>query len=66
LRLDGFAAKVFQHEYDHLQGLENIRKPDAILKNFDTEADLVNFMKTVHKTDATSYIKPKSKSNSKL
>jgi peptide deformylase len=28
--LDGFAAKVFQHEYDHLQGIENIEKCRAL------------------------------------
>lgn len=56
--LEGFAAKVFQHEYDHLQGIENIDRSDAIVKSFDTKEELFHYMQAVKKEDATRYKKP--------
>lgn len=53
--LEGFAAKVFQHEYDHLQGIENIYRKDALIKDFDSKEGLVNFMVEVKKEDAKRY-----------
>lgn len=55
--LDGFAARVFQHEYDHLQGLENIDREDAIVKSFATKEEMMNFMLQVRKEDSGSYKK---------
>lgn len=57
-KLEGFAAKVFQHEYDHLQGIENVKKADAQLKSFSTSLELEEFMKQIKQTDAVSYLKP--------
>ena len=37
--LEGFSAKVFQHEYDHLQGMVNINRPEAIVKSFVNKND---------------------------
>ncbi len=56
--LEGFAATVFQHEYDHLQGIENIDREDADVRAFDTREDLFKYMQEVKKTDAKRYKKP--------
>lgn len=56
--LEGFAAKVFQHEYDHLQGIENIDREDAIVQSFDTEENMLNFMEQVKQEDSMRYKKP--------
>jgi len=53
--LEGFAAKVFQHEVDHLQGIVNIQRKDAIVKVFDSEEDFLIFMENVKHQDAKSY-----------
>ena len=57
--LDGFAAKVFQHEYDHLQGIVNIDRKDALVKSFDSQESMKNFMDEVKRADAANYKKPK-------
>ena len=57
-QLTGFAAKVFQHEYDHLQGIVCMRKDQAKIKSFPTLAELKNFMVTVKKEDSFTYLKP--------
>lgn len=56
--LDGFAAKVFQHEYDHLQGVECINHPQAVVKNFSSKGEMDSFLQAVKKEDAQRYIKP--------
>ena len=56
--LEGFAAKVFQHEYDHLQGIENIDREDAVVKDFSTKEEMLDFMKQVKKEDSVRYKKP--------
>lgn len=56
--LEGFAAKVFQHEYDHLQGIENIDREDAIVQSFDTKENMLNFMQQVKQEDSIRYKKP--------
>jgi peptide deformylase len=53
--LEGFAAKVFQHEYDHLQGIVNINRSDAKVREFSTEGELQAFMHVVKKEDAARY-----------
>lgn len=55
--LEGFAAKVFQHEYDHLQGIENIERKDAIVKSFDTKEELLVFLQEAKKVDSLRYKK---------
>jgi peptide deformylase len=55
--LDGFAAKVFQHEYDHLQGIENIDKEDAVVQDFSTKEEMLEFMQQVKKEDSLRYKK---------
>jgi len=56
--LRGFAARVFQHEFDHLQGIENVQKMDAKIKNFTTQNELVEFITEVKRGDVVNYIKP--------
>jgi peptide deformylase len=56
--LRGFAARVFQHEFDHLQGIENIHKENATIKNFTTQDELVEFITQVKQGDVVNYIKP--------
>jgi len=58
--LEGFAAKVFQHEFDHLQGIECIDRPDAITKSFDSREELLAYLQEVKKQDSTRYIQPKN------
>lgn len=55
--LEGFAAKVFQHEYDHLQGYVNIFRPDAEVKTFGNKQEFQDFIQEVKKQDATRYTK---------
>jgi peptide deformylase len=56
--LEGFAAKVFQHEYDHLQGYVNICRKDAEVKRFQDKQEFIDFMQEVKKQDAARYLKP--------
>jgi peptide deformylase len=56
--LEGFAAKAFQHEHDHLQGIVNIYRPDAVTKSFDSKNELTTFMQVVKKEDAARYRSP--------
>ncbi len=56
--LEGFGAKVFQHEYDHLQGIETIDREDALVKSFETREELLDFLQEVKKDDSVRYIKP--------
>ena len=58
--LEGFAAKVFQHEFDHLQGIKCIDRPDAITKSFDSREELLAYLQEVKKQDSTRYIQPKN------
>ena len=53
--LESFAAKVFQHEYDHLRGYINIRHPQVLeVKNFGDEEAFEAFMTTVRTEDHKS------------
>ena len=56
--LEGFAAKVFQHEYHHLQGIVNIDRNDAVVKEFPTKGEMNTFLQAVKKEDAARYQKP--------
>jgi len=56
--LDGFAAKAFQHEYDHLQGIVNIYRDDAIVKEFSSKEEMQSFMQQVKKEDSLGYKRP--------
>ncbi len=57
-RLEGFAAKVFQHEYDHLQGITTIDHKDATVREFATDKEMKMFLDEVKKEDAKRYAKP--------
>ena len=57
-RLNGFAAKVFQHEFDHLQGIECINHQDAIVKEFSSKSEMMNFLQKVKEEDSIKYQKP--------
>jgi len=50
--LTGFASKVFQHEYDHLQGIANIFREDALIKEFETKEELNRYMDAVKKAES--------------
>lgn len=56
--LEGFSAKVFQHEYDHLEGYVNIDREDAEVKTFETKEEYLTFMQEVKKQDAARYSSP--------
>ncbi len=56
--LEGFAARAFQHEYDHLQGIQNIEREDAIVKTFDTKEELLHYLQAVKNEDAVQSKKP--------
>lgn len=55
--LEGFAARVFQHEYDHLQGIVNIDKGNV--KSFDSKDEMKSFLQAAKAKDAEYYITPK-------
>lgn len=57
--LTGFGAKVFQHEYDHLQGYVNVHKEPLETKNFLNAEEFQIFMQAVKKEDASRYEQPK-------
>jgi peptide deformylase len=56
--LEGFAAKAFQHEYDHLQGYVNVCRQDAEVRRFENKQDFLAFLQEMKKQDAARYIKP--------
>lgn len=56
--LEGFAAKVFQHEYDHLKGIVCVNKEGSEIKTFSSEAELTDFMMSIKQKEKTSYLKP--------
>ncbi|MEY3197254.1 MAG: hypothetical protein RLZZ59_622 [Pseudomonadota bacterium] len=57
--LEGFAAKVFQHEYDHLEGVVNTRKKGVIeVKNFPSKKEFSEFISNIKKQDKVNYIEP--------
>ena len=56
--LEGFAATAFQHEYDHLQGIVNIDREDAIIRDFASKEEMMSFMQQVKKEDSLRYKKP--------
>lgn len=56
--LEGFGAKVFQHECDHLQGIINIKHPLAEVKAFASQEELLQFSKAMREKDATTYQNP--------
>jgi len=53
--LEGFAAKVFQHEYDHLQGVVNIFRKDAVVREFSSKEEMLEFFQEVKKEDSKRY-----------
>lgn len=54
--LDGFAAKVFQHEYDHLQGYLNVCHNSALeVKTFPDNDTFEEFMAFVKSEDQKRY-----------
>lgn len=58
--LEAFAARVFQHEYDHLKGIVNIYRNDALVKTFASKEEMSEFMQAVKKGDASHYKKPQA------
>ena len=57
-KLSGFAAKVFQHEYDHLHGIIDTQKNHTDLKNFASKQELLDFMVGIKKADSLDYSPP--------
>ncbi len=58
--LEGFSAKVFQHEYDHIEGIANVHRKDAEIKTFGSKEAISTFMKEVKAKDKVNYIAPYS------
>jgi len=56
--LEDFAARVFQHEWDHLQGILNITHSEARVKEFETKEAMQAFLAEVKKADAARYKPP--------
>jgi len=50
--LEGFAARVFQHECDHLQGIVNIDRQDAAIKSFESKEAMLGFLQTIKEKDS--------------
>lgn len=55
--LEGFAAKVFQHEMDHLQGRLTMDHPTADVITFTDATEFEEHMKKVHLEDSKMYPK---------
>lgn len=55
--LEDFAAKVFQHEMDHIQGHLTMDHPDAHVLSFTDPKAFEEHMKQVHQEDAKTYPK---------
>ena len=56
--LNGFAAKVFQHEFDHLQGYLNFKHPKALeVRTFEDEQSFEAFMTSIRAEDKKRYNK---------
>ena len=53
--LDGFAAKVFQHEMDHVRGALTIDHESAEVITFSDQKDFNEYMSNVVKEDAKRY-----------
>ncbi len=53
--LNGFASKVFQHEYDHLQGIVASCKKNAITASFSNKEEMLAFMEDVKQEDSIRY-----------
>lgn len=58
--LDDFAAKVFQHEMDHLKGRLTIDYETAYVLTFSDPEAFREYMQQVHLEDLRSYIKKDS------
>jgi peptide deformylase len=56
LRLTGFAAILFQHEYDHLQGIVNTNKEDTTIKEFSSKEEFIEFIESLN--ESAEYIEP--------
>ncbi len=55
--LEGFAAKVFQHEIDHLKGCLTIDHPTVQVQNFNDAVSFQNYVEQIHLKDAERYRK---------
>jgi len=55
--LDGFAAKVFQHEMDHLNGMLTLDHKDAEVLTFTNAQAFQAHMKQIHEEDSKRYTK---------
>jgi len=55
--LDGFAAKVFQHEMDHIKGKLTIDHESADVQSFKDAESFETYMKQIHQEDSTRYSK---------
>lgn len=57
-KMTGYVAKVFQHEYDHLQGVVNTERHDSQVQYFPNHQEFVEFMREVRLQEAMTYDKP--------
>ena len=64
--LEGFSAKVFQHEMDHLKGKLTIDHPAGEIDRFDNPQAFQEHMHRIHSEDAKTYQRKSSLSSSDL
>ncbi|MDF3034639.1 MAG: Peptide deformylase [Alphaproteobacteria bacterium] len=57
-RLSGFAARAFQHEYDHLTGTITVHRKDAVIRHFKTQEERQKFLAEIKKGDQADYRQP--------
>lgn len=57
-KLHGFAARVFMHEFDHLEGQVNVERKDIKVRSFVTMDEFNTFMKSIRSKDKYYYRKP--------
>jgi peptide deformylase len=58
--LKGFAARAFQHEYDHLNGINHIKDKKTRVRTFLSYAELASFVKESKKGKDPVYFAPKT------
>ncbi len=49
--LEGYTARIFQHEYDHLQGVVTVNKADSEVETFDNKDEMIDFLKHFKETN---------------
>ena len=59
-RLKAFTARVFQHEFDHLQGIVITEPKENEIKTFASKEEMTVFMKSVREKEKMEFLEPVS------